>query len=125
MYNNKGDLGGKKFKGGVNFNVEGLWEGNTMLKLWDEKKKRTAGMLEVVTPQFSYCYELVDYLKAGVKITADFFINFSDENMADRELGNLHDLDDRQNPYLNTMREAHKVLKQYTTESKVKKIPYK
>jgi len=67
-------------------------------------------------------YDLIDYLRGGMKITADFFLNFSGENIIDKETGNLHDLEDKLNPYLIAMNEAYTILQQYTTENKVSQI---
>lgn len=96
-------------------------KGGNIKRIFDAKKNRSAGHFKFQKYDFIYDYDLLDYLKGGMKITADFLIDFSESN----QIGagkTLHDLPKAKNPYLLTISHAYKVLKQYASNRSVKLV---
>lgn len=120
LYNFKGNFGGTKYKGSVEFKLPQIMKGENVLRLFDLKKNRSAGHLKFREYKITYDYNLTDYLKGGMEITSDFLINFSEKNI-DENKQNLHELGKGENPYLNTIEHTYKVLEQFTSHKKVKK----
>lgn len=93
-------------------------KGNIIRRLFDVKKNRSAGHLKFKKYDFLYDYDLLDYLKGGMKITADFLIDFSKSNSVGAGKS-LHDLPKDKNPYLLTISKAYKILEQYASNKSV------
>jgi hypothetical protein len=94
--------------------MQKIMEGGRKFKLFDSKKKRSAGEIEFINCNFIPNFLLVDYLRGGLKITADFFMNFSTANSLFDGKSNIHLLPPGSNPYTTCFNQVYGNLHQYT-----------
>ncbi len=80
-------------------------DGERKFKLYDSKKKRSAGEIEFINCNFIPNFLLLDYLRGGLKVTADFFFNFSNENVGKKNgvVYKLHGNSPIDNPYIQSV----------------------
>jgi hypothetical protein len=96
--------------------MQKIMDGTRKFKLYDSKKKRSAGEVEFINPNFIPNYLLVDYLRGGLQISADFFFSYSTANNTKGGKGNLHSLPPGNNPYLTCFNQVFDNLQQYTVD---------
>lgn len=97
--------------------------GARTFKLYDSKKKRSAGTIDFINCNFIPNYLLVDYLRGGLEMTADFFFDFSTANNIKGTKGSLHNLPPGKNPYLTCFNQIFDNLQQYTVGQQVNPPP--